>query len=181
MATITDSTISGNTAVEAGGGVYNRGTVSMTACTVSGNGAIAGAGLDNDHSASAYLYNCTLANNNAPFGAGLYNLSITRLEDCTISGNRAGTIGGGLYNAAGTSDLTDTIVAGNTAHGGPNDISGVAASAVTGRFNLIGTGGSGGISNGSSGNIVLTSLTTLGLATLGQYGGPTETMALPAR
>ena len=178
MATITDSTISGNTAVEAGGGVYNRGTVSMTACTVSGNGAIAGAGLDNDHSASAYLYNCTLANNNAPFGAGLYNLSITRLEDCTISGNRAGTIGGGLYNASGTSDLTDTIVAGNTAHGGPNDISGVAASAVTGRFNLIGTGGSGGISNGSSGNIVLTSLTTLGLATLGQYGGPTETMAL---
>ena len=50
--------------------------------------------------------------------------------------------------------------------------------AVTGSYNLIGTGHSGGIVNGSQGNIVLTSLTNLGLAPLGDYGGPTETMAL---
>ncbi len=74
--------------------------------------------------------------------------------------------------------MTDTIVAGNTGPVGPDDISGSAASQVTGSYNLIGTGGSGGISDGSDGNVVLTSLAGLGLAALGAYGGPTETMAL---
>jgi hypothetical protein len=49
---------------------------------------------------------------------------------------------------------------------------------VSGSNNLIGTDGSGGLVNGSSGNIVLTSLANLGLAPLGNYGGPTQTMAL---
>ena len=43
---------------------------------------------------------------------------------------------------------------------------------------MIGTGGSGGLADGVDGNIVLTSLTGLGLAALGNYGGPTQTMAL---
>jgi fibronectin-binding autotransporter adhesin len=78
-----------------------------------------------------------------------------------------------------TATLTDTIVAGNTdSMGGPSDIGGTQASQVTGSNNLIGTGGSGGITGGSDGNIVLTSLANLGLAPLGDYGGPTETMAL---
>ena len=74
--------------------------------------------------------------------------------------------------------LTGTIVAGNSGQSVPDDIGGFAATAVTGSFNLIGTGGSGGIVNGSQGNIVLTSLTNLGLAPLGDFGGATETMAL---
>ena len=53
-----------------------------------------------------------------------------------------------------------------------------AAADVSGSNNLIGTGGSGGLVNGVDGNIVLTSLTDLGLAPLGNYGGPTQTMAL---
>ena len=74
--------------------------------------------------------------------------------------------------------LTGTIVAGNSGQSGPDDIVSFPANAVTGSYNLIGTGGSSGIVNGSQGNIVLTSLTSLGLAPLGDYGGPTETMAL---
>ena len=54
----------------------------------------------------------------------------------------------------------------------------VSASAVTGTYNLIGTGGSGGITGGSGGNIVLTGSETAGLSPLGDYGGPTQTMAL---
>ena len=99
------------------------------------------------------------------------------LTDCTISGNSAGS-GGGIYNGPGTTTLTGTIVAGNSDQSGPNDIGGSSAAAVSGSFSLIGTGGSGGIVNGSHGNIVLTSLTNLGLAPLGDNGGPTETMAL---
>ena len=45
-------------------------------------------------------------------------------------------------------------------------------------YNLIGTGGSGGLSNGVNHNIVLTGSDGPGLAPLGNYGGPTQTMAL---
>ena len=43
---------------------------------------------------------------------------------------------------------------------------------------MIGTGGSGGITGGRNGNIVLTGNASPGLAPLGDYGGPTETIAL---
>ena len=76
--------------------------------------------------------------------------------------------------------LTDTIVAGNVGSGGAADIGGPDPSGVTGTYNLIGDGGSGGIQGGSDGNIVLTSLIDLGLAPLGSYGGSTQTMALLA-
>jgi hypothetical protein len=49
---------------------------------------------------------------------------------------------------------------------------------VTGTYNLIGTGGSGGLKNGRHGNIVLKSLNGLGLSPLGNNGGPTQTMSL---
>jgi hypothetical protein len=97
------------------------------------------------------------------------------LTDCTISGNTAVTAGGGLNNF-GTAKLTDTIVAGNTSSSAksPDDISGN----VSGTFNLIGTGGAGGLASGKNHNIILTNLSSLGLAPLGSYGGPTQTMAL---
>ena len=43
---------------------------------------------------------------------------------------------------------------------------------------MIGTGGSGGLADGVDGNIVLTSIANLGLAPLGNFGGPTQTIAL---
>ena len=101
-------------------------------------------------------------------GGGLYNGSgDATLVNCTFSGNTAGTAGGGLYIAGGTATLTNTIVAGNN-----TDISGT----VSGSYNLIGTGGSGGLSDGTDGNIV--GVANPGLAPLGLYGGPTQTMPL---
>jgi hypothetical protein len=70
--------------------------------------------------------------------------------------------------------MTDTIVAGNTGSGGAADIGGPDPSGVTGTYNQIGAGSSGGIQGGSDGNIVLTSLIDLGLAPLGNYGGPSH-------
>ena len=90
-------------------------------------------------------------------------------------GTRPGTAA--ACYASGPATLTNTIVAGNTNGGGAaSDIVGTVAGSSS--HNLIGIGGSGGLSNGSGGNIVLTSLTNLGLAPLGYYGGPMETMAL---
>jgi hypothetical protein len=182
---IADSTISGNTAVGAvlgpegglrgglGGGIDNYGTLSITDSTISGNSASSwGGGIENDGAMSVTC--STYSGNEADVGGGIDNyygtLSIT---DSTISGNSA-SLGGGIDNSHKAS-IVDTIVAGNTgSSSAPSDIGG----GITGSNNLIGTGGSGGLKNGRHGNIVLKSLTGLGLSPLGDYGGPTQTMAL---
>ena len=66
-------------------------------------------------------------------------------------------------------------MAGNTSSGAASDIS-TESGTVTGSYNLIGTGGSGGLSNGVDGNIV--GVVNPGLSQLGNYGGPTQTIAL---
>ena len=45
-ATLTDSTVSGNSAYIRGGGIDNGGSLSLTNCTVSGNSALVGGGLE---------------------------------------------------------------------------------------------------------------------------------------
>ena len=160
-----------------GGGVDNSGTVNLTNCTISGNSAShGGGGVYDGGTGTATLTNCTLSGNSADDGGGVDNSGTATLIHCTISGNQASDGGGGVYNS-GTATLTDTIVAGNIGpSSAPSDITGT----ITGTHNLIGTGGSGGLINGQNGNIVLASLTGLGLAPLAFYGGPTQTMALLA-
>jgi hypothetical protein len=176
-AELTGCTISGNSANV--GAVDNEdGSITLTACTISGN---SGTGLV-DSEATAVIVNSTISGNStASAGGGVdnYGGSTATLTDCTISGN-SGKSSGGLYDAGGgffsspsTATLTSTIIASNTASGKASDISGTD---VTGTYNLIGTGGSGGLSNGTDGNIVGVSNPLL--APLGNYGGPTQTMAL---
>ncbi len=101
--------------------------------------------------------------------------ALLNLTDCTISGNSAGAgagdYGGGLFNG-GNATLTDTIVAGNEQDMTPSDIGGT----VTGSYNLIGSGGSGGLVDGTSGNIV--GAANPGLGILGENGGLTPTIPL---
>jgi hypothetical protein len=183
--TLTNCTVSGNsciipTALDVGGGLYdNGGTVTLTGCTISGNSARAGGGINS--SGTVTLTSCTISGNSAASGGGFMgDYTTLTLTGCTVSGNSVSTKGqgGGIYLENGTAALEDTIVASNTGGSSADDISGKDASKVTGTFNLIGTGGSGGITDESNGNIVLTDLTTLGLAPLGNNGGPTLTMAL---
>ena len=44
-ATLTDCTISGNSAKRTGGGLWNDGTATITDCTISGNSANEGGGV----------------------------------------------------------------------------------------------------------------------------------------
>ncbi len=131
------------------------------------------------------LTNCTISGNSANdgTGGGVETDGTTSITNCTISGNY-GVLGGGVFNnATGNSnnvqaELTNTIVAGNIGESGDaNDIGGNLNVASSSSYNLIGAGGSGGIQGGIDGNTVLTSLVGLGLAPLGDYGGPTLTMA----
>ncbi len=176
-ATLVDCTIADNSAKNFGGGLSNTDMLTLTGCTITGNSASDGAGMYNGGKAT--VTNCTISANSGSMGAGLENIGTATVTGCTISGNTSSDSGGGVYNKArgaldyGILNLADTIVAGNSG-GDVDTISG----SVSGSFDLIGTGGSGGIQGGEDGNIVLTSLSGLGLAPLGYYGGPTETMAL---
>jgi fibronectin-binding autotransporter adhesin len=171
--TITD----GSQGSGSGGGLDNEGTTYLYNCTISGNSAKFGGGLDNSGSGQLTLTDCTISGNTAAgHGGGLDNGGSAHLTliACTVGGNTAATKGGGL-NTYGTTGLTDTIVAGDVSSAGaPDDISGT----VSGTFNLIGTGGAGGLTDGQDHNVLLSGTETPGLAPLGDYGGPTQTIAL---
>jgi fibronectin-binding autotransporter adhesin len=147
---LSNVTIGGNSALS-GGGLFNKGTVWLTDVTISNNSAVGAGGLFSDGPAS--LTNVTVSGNSASqFGGGLYNyLSNMSLTNVTVSGNTATRGGGGLETYLGTTSLSNTIVAGNT--GGD-----VGGNAVSSTNSLIG------------GSPLL--------APLGNYGGPTQTMAL---
>ena len=182
--TLNDTTVENNTAAKSGGGLYNAGTLAVNDCTISGNSAgTGGGGVWNQD--TAVLIDSTIAGNLAGgSGGGMHGVgATTTLTACTISDNSADADGGGLFDTgSSTTTLTDTIVAGNFASTADQDVDGTVSS--TSAYNLIGTGGSGGISNGSNGNIVLKTSTEFsasnpaGLSALGDYGGPTDTIAL---
>jgi hypothetical protein len=164
-----------------GGGIYNSfaGFLTISNSTLSGNSAGQGYGGGIATSAinKAELTNCTLANNAAWYGGGLYVAAgeawtaTATLTNCTVSLNSART-GGGIYvvqpptgngfgGQAGTIGLTNTIVAGNTAsypgNGSGPDLYDPYGFWITNDHNLIG------------GNALL--------GPLQNNGGPTQTMA----
>jgi hypothetical protein len=153
-----------------GGAIYNTGTLTMTACTFTGNSCGFGAGIGNR--ASCSLVNCTLAGNRASGNGGAidnaYGANLS-LVQCTISANTAGGFGGGVANDQATVDMTNTIVAGNSG----SDIYNWFASTVNfGGTDLVQKLSNAGTNNGGSSIIAATPL----LAALGNYGGLTQTM-----
>ncbi len=183
-ATITGLTITGGLTAGNGGGVGNSGTLTVTDCTVNGNtagigaGPADGGGIYNDGTLtvtdSTVTANFADGNYLASSGGGLFNSGTLNVTSSTITANFARYYGegGGLQNSGGTATLTNTIVTDNKTYFGAGDIAGT----VTGTYNLIGTGGSGGLANAVGGNLV--GVAQPGLGVLGHYGGPTETIPL---
>jgi hypothetical protein len=174
---VTDSTLSGNSAGSAGA-IGNTGVLTVSRSTLVGNSAqVFGGGIENA-GGTALVTNSTLSGNRAgPQGGAVANLAgILTVSYATLSGNSAATGGGIFTTADGSVKLLSTIVAGNTAGSAP-DLFGAA----TGTSNLIGDGsGMTGLANAdSNGNRVGTSTSPIDpmLAPLGNYGGPTQTMA----
>ncbi len=126
-----------------GGAIYNdHGTATLTNSTLSGNTSSQGGGGIYNNYATLTLTNSTVANNSS-FSAGggaLFNLySTATITNSTLSGN-SGRYGGAIrsfYEA--TVIMTNTIVAGNPGQYG--DVLGGIASLG---FNLIGPSPSGG-------------------------------------
>jgi hypothetical protein len=183
--TITNCTISGNTAAK-GGAIYNgkNGTVTITNSTISGNSANGG-GINND-SGTVTVINSTISGNTAnSFGGGIYNFSTLIITSCTIAGNTAGgTGGGGIRNDANAALIVrNTIIAKNTAATGP-DVNGQLSSRG---YNLIGNDKDATISSRQITDFVGTPSSPIdpqfetdgtGQPLLKDNGGPTKTIAL---
>ncbi len=175
-----------------GGGVNSSATLIMERCTVVGNVAPAagGGGIQSSGTAAKLvLRNCTVASNTASFGGGilsrLTNSSMSIIHS-TISTN-VGTNGtGGLVLELGSyGTLENMILAGNVHPGNTNDadLGGSGGTLTLVGNNIIGVRNSYSSvtpvgSPNTNGNYVGTSASPLNpfLATLGNFGGPTQTM-----
>jgi hypothetical protein len=197
VAQVSDSTFSDNyvfgLSLSTGGGIDNNvgGTLTVSSSTFSGNqagynqagqtfsgdGGYGGAIGEGDASALSTITvsDSTFFGNRALlYGGGIFNFQDTlTVTSCTLSGNSAATGGGGgIYvGHVGFTGLFvgNTIIAGNTGPSGPDVLGRVTSNG----YNLIGS------TSGSSG---FGALDKVGLdpklAALGDYGGPTQTMAL---
>ena len=157
--TVTTSSITGNSAAGSGGGIYNAGTLTVTDSLIGGNTASTdGGGIDNDsfQKSALDISNSTIDGNTADGnGGGIENATPLTAVNTTITRNQADAMGmgGGLDNAGGTAKLDNTIVALNTlSDATASDIAGSVSSASA--FNLVGSGGSGGLTSGNNGNQV---------------------------
>jgi len=178
--TITNSTISGNSAASpySGGGIFNDGangsaTLTITSSTISGNsGPSGGGGIFNNGfggSATLTVTNSTISGNSG--GGGIFNYTAgatLTVTNSTLSGNSASFSGGGITNG-GTLTLSNCIVGNNTAPAGP-DIFGTVDS---GDYNLV-ENTSGAILSGTHN---ITGVDPM-LGPLLDNGGPTFTHAL---
>jgi hypothetical protein len=187
LSTINSSTFTTNDAEE-GGGIYEDSddTLAISGSTFDDNtaGLYGGGALING---AAYISNSTFAANEAQDGGGIVVFQTLTLANCTIStniGTDTSGAGGGLYANSGNTTIYNTIIALNTLGDDttPSDITGtldtdLAAGQTPSSNNLIGTGGSGGLTNGVTGNIVGANPD---LGPLQNNGGSTDTMALLA-
>jgi hypothetical protein len=172
-ATISNTTLNGNHAFGSGGGIDNDsgGRLTINNSTISGNSATgytggSGGGISNggnSHGGSATINNSTITGNDAMggWGGGIYAGPVT-FNNSTISGNSANTKGSGID---GTATLQNTIVANNS--GGNCDSTMTSNGYNLSSDNTCSFNGSGDMNN-----------TDPKLGTLGNYGGPTQTISL---
>jgi hypothetical protein len=193
---IINCAISGNNATPFGqpaGGIFSgsSGTLNVIGSTISGNSANTNCGgIAIDYGLTLNVTNSTISGNSAQGDAGgiCVNTGTANITGSTVTNNRADSNGsnsfahgGGIsVSSGGTLNLRNTLVAGNfrgVSPGTADDIStitGVVNS--TSSFNLIGTGGSGGLTNGVNNNQV--GIANPGLGPLANNGGPTQTHPL---
>ena len=153
--TLRDVTITGGTAT-AGGGLRNSGgSVSITSSTVSQNSASNGGAIASS-GGSVELVNATISTNTATNGAGLdISGGLLSLLHVTITANTASDSAGGLrLTGSATAEITNTIIAGNSAVTSSPDVSGTF-SPTSISHDLIGIAdGATGFTHGSNGNLV---------------------------
>jgi hypothetical protein len=163
-------TISGGTGASGhkGGGIYNSGgSPTITNCTITDNSATTGGGGMYNSDGSPTLINCTF-NSNSSYsnGAGIYDTASSPvLLDCTFTSNVADGSGGAMYNSSSSPSLTNCTFTSNGAPstGGAIYDSASSPTLINCVFNDNGTSGYGAaMDNSSSSSPVLTDCTFSG-------------------
>jgi RHS repeat-associated protein len=113
-----------------GGGIYSAGTLLLSNCTITGNTAASGAGIENDgsnsHGATGILTvsNCVISWNTSTAsygsGAGIDNLGTLSVNNSTFLGNSDQFDGGAIYNYGdfegdGTATISNSTFSQNSA------------------------------------------------------------------
>ncbi|MGK7945323.1 MAG: choice-of-anchor Q domain-containing protein [Microcystaceae cyanobacterium] len=113
---ISNLTITGGNISGKGGGIHNRENLTLSNSTISGNSAtgVGGDGGGIYSQGTTYISNSTISNNSATRGGGVFNSGTANITSSTISNNYASIDGGGVFNS-GTANITSSIVSGNNA------------------------------------------------------------------
>jgi hypothetical protein len=108
---LTDSTVTDNTA-QIGGGIANGGVLTVSESTISDNSASSSGGGISNFNGTVTVTDSTISGNSAAFGGGISNgIGTTTLTSSTISGNSGG---GGIDDFHGQPvTAAASIVAGN--------------------------------------------------------------------
>ena len=168
-----------------GGGIYNDGSLTLNNCMVAGNTAPGGqgGGVFNDIDGSLTVTNSTVSGNSATTGGGIVSYGTLTATESTVSGNQATTSGGGIALYGAATIAGSTISANQVAAGGSGGGIVVTPAKQLTLVNSIVSGNSSpyshadveGVYFDGGGNVVGQS--SIQLAPLGYYGGPTETQA----
>ena len=129
--TVSASTVSGN-ASSAALLNYATGSVTVTASTFSGNvagGSQNGGGIRN--LGTLAVSSSTVSGNSSYAGGGLDNAGTATVSNSTFSGNTATSIGGGINTGGGSLTVSNSTLAGNTSTFGIGGGLGVSAGSVT--------------------------------------------------
>jgi hypothetical protein len=123
--TLKNSTVSGNSAVYMGGGIFNNsGRLTLNNSTVTGNVATAhggddagGGGIYNSYGALT-ITNSIISGNSAPQanGGGIFNEGTLSVANSTISGNGVYYSGGGVFTS-GPAVFDNSLISGNEWNG----------------------------------------------------------------
>ncbi|MBN1393309.1 MAG: hypothetical protein JW947_10990, partial [Sedimentisphaerales bacterium] len=155
--TVTNCTLSGNSADYYGGGMFNNSSSpTLTNCIFSDNSSTNdGGGMLNDFS-SPTVTRCTFAGNSADsHGGGMFNLnnSSPTLTNCMFSGNSAPNGGGGgMYNSSSPALMTGCTFSGNSAGFGGGMLNNSSSPTITGcSFSENSASHGGGMCNFSGG------------------------------
>jgi hypothetical protein len=105
-----------------GCGISNVSTLTVSQCTLSGNGGLLSGGGGISNGGTLTVSQSTLSGNSGTDGGGILNTGALTVNQCTLSGNSARFYGGGIFNAGQNSllhpayaTLTNCTLSGNSA------------------------------------------------------------------
>jgi fibronectin-binding autotransporter adhesin len=154
-------TIRGGSQVD-GGGLYNAGTLAVVDSTISGNSAGQfGGGIRNDGTLA--VTNSTFSGNSARSGGAVYTYRTGQFTNVTFVGNTASVSGAAYYKLSGSLVMNNTLIA-----------KGSAANSCWGSL----SSGDHNLTDDTSCTTGFTQSSTLLLGSLGDHGGPTQTVPL---